>query len=155
MNGQIISIIIALIAAFGGSWGFWEAIAKRKWTVKDRTDEILNSIATIKEENKKNIDATKADLENEITNVSKELAIHVRQEQEEAALATRARIVRIAREINEQKPISDDEFNNIMEDITKYEKYCRNNPGFVNNKAQWSIDIIEEAFKNPHKKELS
>lgn len=35
----------------------------------------------------------------------------------------------------------------ILEDITKYERFCKDNPDFENNKASLAIDNIKKVYK--------
>lgn len=66
---------------------------------------------------------------------------------EENAYAARRRILRFADEIRRKERHSEEYFNNILEDIKFYQNFCDNNPGFRNDKATMSIEIIEECWK--------
>jgi len=62
------------------------------------------------------------------------------------ALAARRRILRFADEIRRKERHSEEYFNNILDDIKDYQNYCDTHPGFKNDKAIMSIEIIDECW---------
>lgn len=70
-----------------------------------------------------------------------------RAEQNEALLH-RHRILRFGDECKNSVKHSEEMFNQVMDDITEYEKYCREHPNFPNGKTVVTIEIIKQAYKN-------
>ena len=62
------------------------------------------------------------------------------------ALDARRRILQFADEIRRGVKHSMEHFNDILDDITFYAKYCDDNPTFKNDKAVRSIQRIEEVY---------
>ena len=65
----------------------------------------------------------------------------------EKALAARRRILRFADEIRSKVRHSKEHFDNIFDDIKYYRDYCREHQDFENDRANISINIIEETYK--------
>jgi hypothetical protein len=63
------------------------------------------------------------------------------------ALDARRRILRFADEIRRGDRHSHEHFDNILEDISNYVKYCDEHPNFQNEKARVSIKIIEDVYE--------
>lgn len=63
------------------------------------------------------------------------------------ALDCRARIVRFGDEIQCGEKHSKEHFNAILYDISMYEKYCKENPGFPNEVAVINIELIKDIYK--------
>ena len=64
----------------------------------------------------------------------------------EDARRARQRILRFSDEILFNKRHSKEHFDEILEDINLYKKYCREHPDFVNNRADLSIATIQEVY---------
>lgn len=71
---------------------------------------------------------------------------------EKGACNARRRILRFADEIRLNTKHSEEYFNDVIEDIKAYNDYCAQHPGFKNDKATISIEIIEEVYKKCLKK---
>lgn len=65
---------------------------------------------------------------------------------EDMAYTWRYRILRFDDEIRHKIRHSKEHFDQILEDIDKYEKYCRENPDFPNNKAVFAVRNIRETY---------
>ncbi len=63
------------------------------------------------------------------------------------ALTWRYRILRFDDEVRHDDKHTKEHFDQILEDITKYEKHCKENPDFENNKASLAIDNIKKVYK--------
>lgn len=66
----------------------------------------------------------------------------------EYALTLRYRILRFGDEIRHHARHSEEHFNQVLEDIDDYEKYCADHPQFKNNKTVTTISRIKEAYQN-------
>jgi len=60
----------------------------------------------------------------------------------------RRRILRFSDECRRSEKHSEEFFNDVMDDITMYRKYCEDHPKYVNEKAKNSIAIIDEAYQH-------
>ena len=74
-----------------------------------------------------------------------------KQRNEERAKAARRRILRCADEIRSKIRHSQEFFNDVLDDISFYKKYCKENPKFENEKAVIAIKQIEETYEKCHK----
>ncbi len=59
----------------------------------------------------------------------------------------RTKIIRFGSEIRLREKHTKDYFDEIMNDITEYEKYCDSHPDFKNNITATSSEIIKETYK--------
>lgn len=62
------------------------------------------------------------------------------------ALTWRYRILRFSDEILHDEKHSKEHFDQILEDITNYERYCKEHPEFPNNKAEFAIKNIKRIY---------
>lgn len=65
---------------------------------------------------------------------------------EREAKAARARVLRFGDEILHKCRHSKEHFDDILQDITMYEKYCDEHPEFENERMQLTVRHIEEAY---------
>ena len=66
---------------------------------------------------------------------------------EDNAEDARRRIITFADEIRLKIEHSEEMFNNVLDDITFYEKYCDTHTGFKNDKAKASIELVHKIYK--------
>ncbi len=67
---------------------------------------------------------------------------------ENKATTCRYRILRFDDEIRHGTKHSKEHFDQILEDITEYERYCSDHPDYKNNKAVLAIENIKQVYKN-------
>lgn len=91
--------------------------------------------------------AMNGELVEKINKISSELETHIKRTEEERINQVRQRIIRFSDEVMYDTGHSQEHYNDILEDINKYEKYCKSHPDFVNNKAVMAIDTIKEAYQ--------
>lgn len=73
----------------------------------------------------------------------------LRQENGENQASTfRYRILRFDDEIRHDAKHTKEHFDQILDDITEYEKYCANHPEYRNNKAVLAIENIKRIYQN-------
>ena len=65
---------------------------------------------------------------------------------EQAAKSTRIRILRFGDEILHGIHHSKEHFDQILQDITEYEQYCREHPNFINNMTVLTTKHIMEVY---------
>lgn len=68
------------------------------------------------------------------------------QAEEEKALQSRTHILRFSDECYNGQHHSKEYFDNVLEDIDRYEKYCETHPKFKNNKTVISTQMIRETY---------
>lgn len=66
---------------------------------------------------------------------------------EERARAARRRILRCSDEIRRKEQHSEEYFNDVLDDISHYKKYCDEHPKFENEKAVLAIRLVEKAYE--------
>ena len=67
---------------------------------------------------------------------------------EEKAIQARARIVTFNDAIISGQKRTKESYDIILADIDAYERYCRNNPHFENNKTRLTTENIKKAYLN-------
>lgn len=75
------------------------------------------------------------------------LSEHIATDAEKEALHNRAMILRFADEMFGETYHSQDHFEEILERIDKYEKYCDGHKGFKNGRTAASEEIIKAQYK--------
>ena len=80
------------------------------------------------------------------------LNAHIREDENEKARNQRYRILRFYDEICEGRKHSENHFEDILDDISDYEKYCLKHPDFRNSRGAIAMKEIEETYKTIKKK---
>lgn len=70
-----------------------------------------------------------------------------RESSEGRATTCRYRILRFDDEIRHDEYHTKEHFDQILEDITEYEKYCNGHPDYRNNKAVMAIENIKRVYQ--------
>ena len=83
-----------------------------------------------------------------VNKIDQELNQHIKNTEEERIRQARQRILRFSDEILFEKGHSKEHYDEILEDIDKYEFYCANHPDFKNNKAVMAIETIKDAYQD-------
>jgi len=109
----------------------WSTLAKA--IGKALNGDVLNELAEVKAQQKK----TQAELEK-----------HIKMDDECNADLYRARILQFNRELlRDSKPShTEEDFNEILYNISCYERYCDNHPDYKNNRAVHAIKNIERVY---------
>ena len=63
------------------------------------------------------------------------------------AITSRARILRLGDEIRTGVPHSKESYDQILDDIKRYNMYCKTHPDFENDKTVLTTQIIEKKYK--------
>lgn len=86
-------------------------------------------------------------LDKNVENLSTDLQ-NLREEcNERDATLSRVRILRFGDEILHGIPHSKEHYDNILQDITFYENYCRSHPNYINNIAVMTIKHIKNMYQ--------
>lgn len=65
----------------------------------------------------------------------------------EKAVSARSRILRFNDELLNEIRHSKETFDQVLGDIDSYERYCRDNPAFVNSKTEMSVAHIKRIYQ--------
>ena len=117
-GGGLIAAIVSIVTL----------LLNRKWTNEDRAadkqDQIVQEIGLVK------------------ANLSR----HIADNAQEDAKQARRRIIVFADECRRSIKHSEEHFENVLEDIDAYRRYCTNTPAFENSKAVASTNFILDCY---------
>ena len=122
-------ILIALI-------GIIPTIISNRKKTQEAIDELKRDIATHKQMNLQGCQKIQETLE-----------AHIRENEETEARTTRYRILRFYDELCEGHVHSESHFEDIIEDIDRYETYCSNHKDFKNNRGTAAMEYIKKCYK--------
>lgn len=125
MTAVIASLGAALIAA---AVSIVSLCLQRKWKKDDQSAGKLDEISA------------------EVQSVKDTLTAHIATDAEADAKQARRRIIDFSDECRRGTRHSEEHFDNVLEDIDAYEKYCAAHPQFENRKAVQSIRFIVEIY---------
>lgn len=83
----------------------------------------------------------------QVTQMRSKLDNHIKDDKEDRALEYRARILSFAGESRRGIQHTEEEFDRVIDDIDRYQTYCRENPDFPNNKAEISMAYIKSKYE--------
>lgn len=89
-------------------------------------------------------------LEKKVNEIEKHDQEQDEKDKEEKAKAARRRILRYADEVRRKEKHSEEYFNDILDDVTFYRKYCNDYPSFRNEKSIMAIEAILKAYKHAY-----
>lgn len=115
--GMLITGFVSIAVALISSNGFWSRM--------ERKNGIKDSIAEISKQQQ---------------GLSKKI-------DENEAKGARRRILRFADELLQKKKHTKDYFDDILADIDMYDRYCKANPDFPNNRTMMAEANIKMAYK--------
>ena len=84
----------------------------------------------------------------QIQDIDSTLKRHMKTTEEERVNEARRRILRFSDEVLYEQGHSKEHYDEILEDIDRYEFYCANHPEFKNNKAVMAIETIKDAYQD-------
>lgn len=90
--------------------------------------------------------AINADVLKELDGVKRDLAAHVKVDDERNADEHRARILRFNNELLRDIPHTKEEFIDVLADIDFYERYCDTHKDYKNNRAVHAIANISRVY---------
>lgn len=91
---------------------------------------------------KESQEAAKKDMEKMQTTLNN----HIREDEDERARNQRYRILRFYDELCEHRRHSESHFEDILDDIDDYEKYCVAHPQFRNNRGKVAMEYIKGIY---------
>lgn len=100
---------------------------------------IVGIVPTIISNRKKTDDAIKT--------LQDTLNKHIREDEDERARNQRYRILRFFDEICEGRRHSESHYEDILDDISDYEKYCAKHTDFRNSRGKIAMEEIQDTYK--------
>ena len=83
-----------------------------------------------------------------VEELRKSLDKHVSIDDERYAKQCRLRILRFNDELLQGRLHTKEHFDEILDDITEYERYCETHPGYRNSKANMAISNVENTYQS-------
>lgn len=121
--------IIGLILGCNGLFSLILALLNRRWSKKDSMKNGIDSLRT------------------EIKTLKDILNTHIAEDRENDIRMARRDILRFNDEIRRGIPHTAESFDDILDQIDIYEKYCSDHPDFENNKAVLAIRNIKRVYQ--------
>lgn len=121
-------IILAILA----SSGFFSLLAlfiQRFWAKKDRKSAGNDAVIV-------RLDRIETTLEN-----------HINEDREQDIRQARRDILRFNDEVRRGTPHTEESFDDILDCIDTYERYCSSHPDFANSKAVMAVDNIKRVYQ--------
>lgn len=91
--------------------------------------------------------AINSELINEIQLMQETMSEHIRMDDERYAKQCRMRILRFNDEILQDGRHSKEHYDEILDDVTEYERYCATHPEYKNSKACMAIANVEARYQ--------
>lgn len=124
MKDYIIPLVIAIVGS-GGFTALVTALIGARQRKKDKDDAVMKELRTIA----KSVDEQK--------NATEERFIRL----------DRSAIIKFADEISRKLEHSSEAFDDILEAIDRYDKYCKAHDDFKNSKTTISAKLIKETYE--------
>lgn len=130
LTGVIVAAVTTAIQGLSKKYKPWSWLARKFGSAmnKDMLDK-LNTLSTKVDQLEKRDDEQDAAMA------------------EEHARAARRRILRCSDEIRRKERHSEEYFNDVLDDISHYKKYCDEHPGFENEKAVLAIKLVGRTYE--------
>lgn len=90
--------------------------------------------------------ANRKKLQESLEKMQKTMDAHIKEDEDERARNRRYRILRFNDEMVEQRWHSESHFEDILEDIDAYEKYCAGHPNFRNSRGHVAMEAIKDTY---------
>lgn len=87
------------------------------------------------------------DVSRRLDAIAANLNTHIKMDDRRNADAHRVRILHFNNELLGDKKHTKEEFLEVLAEIDEYEKYCKENPDYPNNRAVLAIEHIREVYK--------
>ena len=143
-------LVIAVVVAVVGSnalWGFIQFLVQRKDNKEDCSKKIIEMIQKLDEK----FDEKIVELDNRSNQRNERLDKKIDKLDdgltERGTIECRVRILKFMDEILEGWEHSKDSYNQVMQDITNYERYCAQHPLFKNHQTVATIAHIKADYQ--------
>lgn len=139
-GGGILFLLLTFIEIVPVKINPWSWIAKKigKALNQELIDEVREIDSTRKKDQEEN--------ENRLTNLETSQSEFEKYYKRDDAKSARRRILSCADELRRGVEHSQEFFDDVLEDISYYNNYCKENPDFENMKAVVAIEFITETY---------
>ena len=107
---------------------------------------IIPSIKTNRKKTDEAVKESKEAAKKDMEKMQSTLDAHIREDEDEKARNQRYRILRFYDEMCEHRDHSESHFEDILDDIDDYEKYCDSHPEFRNNRGHVAMEYIKSMY---------
>ena len=128
-SGGLIAVIMSVIQVSKIEINPWTYVATHLGNALNAG--VMNEIKDIKDEQEK---------------TRKKLDEHIEESEERKTDTYRSRILRFNNELVRKLGHTEEDYNEILEIIDRYEDYCRTHPGYKNNKCAHAIKNVERMY---------
>lgn len=128
-------ILIICVPVFVALIGIIPTIISNRKKTQESIEKSNEAIRSDVASTKRDIDSTRA-----------VLVDHISEADDEKARNQRYRILRFYDEMCEHRKHSESHFEDILDDIDAYEKYCESHPDFKNNRGHVAMQHIKEKY---------
>lgn len=90
--------------------------------------------------------ANRKKLQESLKKMQKTMDAHIKNDEDERARNRRYRILRFYDEMCEGSWHSESHFEDILDDIDAYEKYCATHPNFRNSRGHVAMEAIKDTY---------
>lgn len=142
----IIGAIIFMIACYKKIEKYFSDKAVNENEYEKRIEKMLEQAEKYPEWHEQSI-AIRKEINDHLANLGEKVDNLQAASDNGIALTWRYRILRFDDEIRHDEKHTKEHFDQILEDITKYERYCEEHPDFPNNKAVFAIKNIKDVYE--------
>lgn len=159
-GGLKVATVVVVIAAIVFLWKICKAVEKyfrKKWEMElvkeQRMKDILSQVQKYPEWHQQSISIRNSlnesisNIETKMNEMNDSIEEMKNSGNEGKAQTWRYRILRFDDEIRHDEKHTKEHFDQILEDITEYERYCEEHPDFPNNKAVFAIKNIKNVYQ--------
>lgn len=107
---------------------------------------IIPTVISNRKKTQTTIEETNKAAKEQMQKVQSTLDNHIREDEDERARNQRYRILRFFDEMCEGRKHSESHFEDILDDIDAYEKYCDSHPNFRNSRGHVAMQAIKDAY---------
>ena len=107
---------------------------------------IIPTVISNRKKTQESIKASNKAMEKRMDKMQATLDNHIHEDEDERARNQRYRILRFYDEMCEHRDHSESHFEDILDDIDDYEKYCLSHPEFRNNRGKVAMEYIKTMY---------
>lgn len=124
-----------------------KSIEALKAGLKDSNMELKQEMQKTNDALRDELKADSAKTNAKVEKIEEQLSRHIEEGEEDQIKTTRYRILRFYDEVCESRWHSESHFEDILEDIDEYEKYCEEHPNFKNNRCKAASKRIKDVYE--------
>lgn len=107
---------------------------------------IIPTVISNRKKTQQTMEENRKETREQLEKVQRTLDSHIREDEDDKARNQRYRILRFYDEMCEHRRHSESHFEDILDDIDKYERYCASHPDFRNSRGQLAMANIKLTY---------